>query len=77
MELLERFLPYPRLLKAELDFTFPRPPFSVSLGGPSFLIFTTLSTILFPIATGLKLSLLAFPRTRAPGRLPLVFPIGA
>jgi len=82
IELLERFLPYPRLLKAELDFPDPRPPFSVSRGGPSFLMFTTLSTILLPIATGLKLSqplppLLAFARPRTPVRLPLVFPIGA
>lgn len=39
-------------------------------------MFTTLSTILLPIATGLS-PLLAFPRPRAPGRLPLVFPTGA
>ncbi|KAL1193827.1 hypothetical protein V5N11_031955 [Cardamine amara subsp. amara] len=82
IELLERFLPYPRLLKAVLDFPVPRPPLSVRRGGPSFLIFTTFSTILFPIATGLKLSqllppLLAFARPRIPVRLPLVFPIGA
>lgn len=39
-------------------------------------MFTTRSTILLPIATGLS-PLLAFPRPRAPGRLPLVFPTGA
>lgn len=43
------------------------------LGGASFLIFITLSTILVPIATGLTLSFaLEYPRLTAGIELPLV-----
>lgn len=76
-DFLESVLPKPELSREE---NFPAvwaDRWSSSFGGTSFLMFTTLSTILVPITTGLTLSVLLECALRTEGMvelLPLGFP---
>lgn len=81
-DFFESVLPKPELSGDEDD--FPELPWgdclSSCLGGASFRIFITLSTIFVPIKTGLTLSLtLERPRLNAGTELPLIWvlPLGA
>lgn len=75
-DFFESVLPKPELSGDDVDFPDKLPRgecLSSCLGGASFLIFITLSTIFVPIKTGLTLSLtLESPRLIAGTELPLV-----